>query len=155
MSDGDLYPASDIRVLKTRSVGEGYAAISMMDTNAGEPDEIVAELEEVIASVTTGFVSRASRNAEKDGVHVHEGDFIGFIGDTIYVNDSGAIDTALQLSKEMHAENCGVLLLLVGCDAPKAEADELCSALTKMYPRTEVIRIDGNQPVHQYILVGE
>ena len=151
----DLYPTSDIRVLKTRSVGEGYAAISMMDTNAGEPDEIVAELEEVIASVTTGFVSRASRNAEKDGVHVHEGDFIGFIGDTIYVNDSGAIDTALALSRSMHAENCGVLLLLVGQDASGDEADALFSALTKMYPRTEVIRIDGNQPVHQYILVGE
>ncbi|MBQ2202197.1 MAG: hypothetical protein II412_06450, partial [Clostridia bacterium] len=54
----DLYPASDIRVLNTHTVGEGYAAISMMDTNAGEPDEIVAELDEIIHSVTTGFVSR-------------------------------------------------------------------------------------------------
>ena len=151
----DLYPASDIRVLNTHSVGEGYAAISMMDTNAGEPDEIVTELDEIIHSVVTGFVSRASRNAEKDGVHVHEGDFIGFIGDTIYVNDGDAVDTAMQLSKKMHAEACGVLLLLVGIDAPEAEADALFAALTKSYPRTEVIRIDGGQPVHQYILVGE
>ena len=151
----DLYPASDIRVLNTHSVGEGYAAISMMDTNAGEPDEIVAELDEIIHSVTTGFVSRASRNAEKDGVHVHSGDFIGFIGDTIYVNDRDAVDTAIALSRSMHVENCGVLLLLVGLDAPEAEADNLFSALTEQYPRTEVIRIDGGQPVHQYILVGE
>ncbi len=151
----DLYPASDIRVLNTHSVGEGYAAISMMDTNAGEPDEITAELDEIIHSVTTGFVSRASRNAEKDGVHVRSGDFIGFIGDTIYVNDRDAIDTAIALSKSMHIENCGVLLLLVGLDAPAAEADSLFAALTKTYPRTEVIRIDGGQPVHQYILVGE
>lgn len=151
----DLYPASDIRVLNTHTVGEGYAAISMMDTNAGEPDEIVAELDEIIHSVTTGFVSRASRNAEKDGVHVHSGDFIGFIGDTIYVNDRDAVDTAIALSRSMHVENCGVLLLLVGLDAPEAEADNLFSALTEQYPRTEVIRIDGGQPVHQYILVGE
>ena len=86
---------------------------------------------------------------------MREGDFIGFIGDTIYVNDCDAVDTAMQLSKEMHVENCGVLLLLVGQDAPEAEADALFSALTKSYPRTEVIRIDGGQPVHQYILVGE
>ncbi len=151
----DLYPASDIRVLNTRSVGEGYAAISMIDVNAGEPDDVVNDLNEIIRSVTTGFVSRASRNAEKDGVHVREGDFIGFIGDTIYVNDCGAVDTALALSRSMHVENCGVLLLLVGQDAPEAEADELTSALTKLYPRTEVIRIGGGQPVHQYILVGE
>ncbi|MBR6039322.1 MAG: DAK2 domain-containing protein [Clostridia bacterium] len=151
----DLYPASDIRVLNTHTVGEGYAAISMMDPDAGEPDEVVSELDEIIRSITTGFVSRASRNAEKDGVHVREGDFIGFIGDTIYVNDCDAVDTAMQLSKEMHVENCGVLLLLVGQDAPKPEADALFAALTKSYPRTEVIRIDGGQPVHQYILVGE
>jgi dihydroxyacetone kinase-like predicted kinase len=71
------------------------------------------------------------------------------------VNDCGAVDTATSLAKHMHVENCGVLLLLVGCDASKDEADELFAALTKMYPRTEVIRIDGGQPVHQYILVGE
>ena len=151
----DLYPASDIRVLNTHTVGEGYAAISMMDANAGEPDEVVAELDEIIHSVTTGFVSRASRNAEKDGVHVHEGDFIGFIGDTICVNDGDAVDTAVQLSREMHVENCGVLLLLTGLDAAPEEADALFAALTKTYPRTEIIRIDGGQPVHQYILVGE
>ena len=45
--------------------------------------------------------------------------------------------------------------LLVGADAPSGEADALFAALTKAYPRTEVIRIDGGQPVHQYILVGE
>ena len=151
----DLYPSSDIRVIRTHSVGEGYAAVSMMDPTNTDPDEVVRDLNDVIASVTTGFVSRASRNAEKDGVHVQEGDFIGFIGDTIYVNDRDANDTALALFKQMHPESCGVLLLLVGCDATPAEADALTEALTKTYPRTEVIRIDGGQPVHQYILVGE
>ncbi len=151
----ELYPASDIRVMRTRTVGEGYAAISMMDGGAGDPDKIETELSDVIASVTTGFVSRASRDAEKDGVHVRTGDFIGFIGDTIYINDRSAVDTAIALSKEMHVERCGVLLLLVGCDATPDEADALYAALTKTYPRTEIIRIAGDQPVHQYILVGE
>ena len=150
----DLYPSSDVRVLHSHTVGEGYAAMSMMDTGA-EPDALVSDLEDVIRSVVTGFVSRASRNAEKDGVHVHEGDFIGFIGDTIYINDCDANDTALQLAKDMHAENFGVLLLLSGHDANPQETERLCEALTKAYPRTEVIRIDGGQPVHHYILVGE
>ena len=150
----DLFPSSDVRVLHSHTVGEGYAAMSMMDTGA-EPDALVSDLEDVIQSVVTGFVSRASRNAEKDGVHVREGDFIGFIGDTIYINDCDANDTALQLAKDMHAENFGVLLLLSGHDANPQEAERLCEALTKAYPRTEVIRIDGGQPVHHYILVGE
>ena len=151
----DLYPSSDVRVLHTRSVGEGYAAMSMMDADGASPDEIERDLNEVIQSVVTGFVSRASRNAEKDGVHVVEGDYIGFIGDTIYINDGDVNDTAVQLAAAMHAENCGVLLLLVGRDVTEAQADALFAALTKTYPRTEVIRIDGGQPIHDYILVGE
>ena len=151
----DLYPSSDVRVLNTHSVGEGYAAMSMMDADNTDPDEIERDLNEVISSVTTGFVSRASRNAEKDGVHVHEGDFIGFIGDTIYINDGDVNDTAMQLSRAMHAENCGVLLLLVGRDVTDGQADALFASLVKAYPRTEVIRFDGGQPIHDYILVGE
>ena len=150
----DLFPSSDVRVLHSHTVGEGYAAMSMMDTGA-EPDALVSDLEDVIQSVVTGFVSRASRNAEKDGVHVHEGDFIGFIGDTIYINDCDANDTALALAKDMHAEQFGVLLLLSGHDANPQETERLCDALRTAYPRTEVIRIDGGQPVHHYILVGE
>ena len=151
----DLYPQSDVRVLNTHSVGEGYAAMSMMDADAASPDEIERDLKDVIQSVTTGFVSRASRNAEKDGVHVHEGDFIGFIGDTIYINDGDVNDTAMQLCGEMHVENCGVLLLLVGRDVTDEQADALYASLTHTYPRTEIIRIDGGQPIHDYILVGE
>ena len=151
----DLYPSADVRVLNTRSVGEGYAAMSMMDADGASPDEIESDLNEVIGSVKTGFVSRASRNAEKDGVHVVEGDFIGFIGDTIYINDGDVNDTAVALANAMHAEDCGVLLMLVGRDVANAQADELFRTLTKAYPRTEVIRIDGGQPVHDYILVGE
>ena len=150
----DLYPSSDVRVLHSHTVGEGYAAMSMMDAGV-EPDALCADLEDVIKSVVTGFVSRASRSAEKDGVHVHEGDFIGFVGDTIYVNDCDANDTALQLAKDMHAEQYGVLMLLSGHDADPRETDRLFEALTQSYPRTEVIRIDGGQPVHHYILVGE
>ena len=151
----DLYPSSDVRVLGTHSVGEGYAAMSMMDADGASPDEIERDLNDVIQSVTTGFVSRASRNAEKDGVHVLKGDFIGFIGDTIYINDGNVNDTAMQLAKEMHVENCGVLLLLVGRDVTDEQASALFASLTKAYPRTEVIRIDGGQPIHDYILVGE
>jgi len=151
----DLYPSSDVRVMNTHSVGEGYAAISMMDAESTEPDAIERDLNDVIESVTTGFVSRASRDAEKDGVHVREGDFIGFVGDTIYESGSSALDTALKLAEAMDVRSCGVLLLLVGADAADEEADALFAALTKQYPRTEVIRIDGGQPVHQYILVGE
>ena len=151
----DLYPSADVRVLNTRSVGEGYAAMSMMDADGASPDEIERDLIDVIGSVVTGFVSRASRNAEKDGVHVREGDFIGFIGDTIYINDGDVNDTAVQLAEAMHAENCGVLLLLVGRDVTDGQADALSAMLTKRYPRTEVIRVNGGQPIHDYILVGE
>ena len=72
------------------------------------------------------------------------------LGGMLYARGMGAGEQVL-------AELCAylALLLLTGADAAPEEADALFAALTKLYPRTEVIRIDGGQPVHQYILVGE
>ena len=41
----ELYKDSDIRVVPTKTIGEGYAAISMLDTTLGDADAIISNLE--------------------------------------------------------------------------------------------------------------
>ena len=91
-----LYDKSEIVVIKTHTVGEGYAAISMMDTE-GDTKSIKESAEEIVSGVVTGLVSHASRNADMNGVQVHEGDYIGFVGDEI-LSDGKDRNTA---AKEM------------------------------------------------------
>lgn len=150
-----LYDKADIRVISNKTIGEGYAAISMLDTESEDVDAILAEIDEVIASVVTGTVSRASRDTEKDGIAVHNGDYIGFVGDTIYVDSPNAEETALKLSETLHAEKYDVMLLICGKDPKPEAAEKLFRELKQTYKRTEIIMIDGGQPIFDYLMILE
>ncbi|MBO5305489.1 MAG: DAK2 domain-containing protein [Clostridia bacterium] len=150
-----LYDKADIRVISDKTIGEGYAAISMMDTTCDDVDSILAEIDEVIASVVTGTVSKASRDTEKDGIEIHSGDYIGFVGDTIYVDSPSAEESALKLAQTLHAETYDVVLLICGKDPTPKAAEGLFKELKQTYKRTEIIMIDGGQPIFDYLMILE
>ena len=150
-----LYEGSDIRILPTKTVGEGYAAISMLDYGVDDADEIVSSLSEIIESVVTGFVSRASRESTKDGVTVHDGDYIGFCNGVIHVSETERAAAVYGLCEKLDAKKYDVMLLICGEGAPKDEVDSLYKELSGKYPRTEVITLDGGQPIYDYIIILE
>ena len=150
-----LYDGAEVRVVPTKTIGEGYAAISMMDTNVGDTDAVIADLEEVIAGVVTGMVSRAVRDAEMNGVAVKKDDFIGFAGDTVYTDSPDRNTAAIELCEAAKAQRYDIMLLVCGADATEAEAQALYNELHNKYRRTEIVMIDGGQPVYDYIIILE
>lgn len=150
-----LYDKAEIRVLPSKTVGEGYASISMLDLSSEDTDAIVAEAIGIMETVATGIVSKASRNTEMNGVSVHSGDYIGFEGDKIYVDSESRADAVICLAERLGAAERDVLLLICGKEASADEAQEIYSELAKKYRRTEIIMIDGGQPIHDYIIVLE
>ena len=151
----ELYEKADVRVIPSKTIGEGYSAISMMDLTCDDPARIVEDAVETIEGVVTGLVSRAVRDTDKDGVSVRKGDYIGFVGDTIYTDDSDRIGTALTLAEKLDAGSYDVALLICGADVDSDESEALYKELSAKYRRTEFIMIDGGQPVYDYILILE
>lgn len=149
-----LYEKSEIIVIKTHTVGEGYAAVSMIDTEASA-DEITEVANETIAGVVTGCVSRASRNAEMNGISVCEGDYIGFVGDDIKSDGSSRNEAAKAMLEKIDTENYGVMLIIAGAEASDGEARELYDELSSKYGGIEIIMINGEQPVYDYMIVLE
>lgn len=150
-----LYNNADVRVIPSKTVGEGYASLSMLDVASGDTEAILAEACEIMSEVTTGIVSKASRDAEMNGVSVSAGDYIGFDGDVIHVDSPSAKEAVITLSEKLEAAKRDVLILICGSGANSNEAQEICTELEEKYRRTEVIMIDGGQPIHDYILVLE
>lgn len=150
-----LYDKADVRVIPTHTIGEGYAAISVMDTNEKDAKKLVKDLEEVISGVVTGHVSRAVRSTEKDGVSIVKDDFIGFSNDRVYTDKSTRNEAAADLIDQLDAGSYDILLVICGKDATEEETSELYESLKGKYPRTETIMIDGGQPIYDYILVLE
>ena len=150
-----LYDSAEVRVVPTKTIGEGYAAISMLDTTVGDTDAIIEDLKEVIAGVVTGMVSRAVRDTEMDGVEVRKDDFIGFVGDKIYVDSQSRNEAAEALCEAARADRYDIMLLVCGADASPEEAQALYSGLKRKYRNTEIVMIDGGQPIYDYIIILE
>ena len=151
----ELYGQAKVRIVPTRTIGEGYAAISVMDTDEKDADKLLTDLEEVIAGVVTGHISRAVRDAEKDGVKIRKDDYIGFSGDRVYVDAPDRAEAAALLSEELGANGCDIMLVICGASTYEEETKKLYQTLSQKYKRTEIIMIDGGQPVYDYILVLE
>ncbi len=150
-----LYGEAEVRVVPTKTIGEGYAAISMLDTTVGDTDAIIEDLKAVIEGVVTGMVSRAVRDTEMDGVAVRKDDFIGFVGDTVYVDSSDRNTAAAALCEAAKASRYDIMLLVCGADATAEEAQALYSDLKKQYRNCEIVMIDGGQPIYDYIIILE
>lgn len=151
----EIYKGSDVRVVPSKTIGEGYAAISMLDTEIGDTDAIIESLKEIIAGVVTGTVSKAVRDTEMGGVSVRKDDYIGFVGDTIYVDSPDRAEAALVLAEKMNAKRYDIMLVCCGEDVSSDECDKLQKELSKAYRRTEVVMIDGGQPIYDYIIILE
>jgi dihydroxyacetone kinase-like predicted kinase len=151
----ELYRNAEVRIVPTKNMGEGYAAVSMLDTGSGDTDAIVEELEQVIKGVVTGCVSRANRQASMDGVEICSGDYIGFAGDTVYVDAPDRAEAAAGLAEALKAGTFDILLLVAGESVPQEEAAALKDRLQQLLPRTEVIPLRGGPPVYDYMLILE
>lgn len=142
-------------VVPTRTIAEGYAALSMLDDPDGDPDEILAGLTEVAAAVATGEVTTAVRDCELSGVRAHKGDHIGIAGKQLLSADPDRLTATERLLDRMDMTDKAVLLVIFGQGVPEEELEALRLYARKTYPELEWYALDGGQDVYSYILALE
>ena len=100
------------------------------------------------------MISRASRDVSGE-VEVYKDDYIGFVGDTIYVDEKTPESALEGLCDSLNAGNYDILLILAGAGTEEQKASGIYDALSAKYRRSEVILLDGGQPIYDYILILE
>lgn len=150
-----LYQQAKVVIIPTKTIGEGYAAISMLDTDKPSVEDIVSEQQEIISGVVTGIVSQSIRDAEQNGLTVRKDEYIGFVGDEIYTASACRASALIELAAKLSMASYDIALLVCGESVSAEEAQAVCQQLKDTYPRTEVIMIDGQQPIYDYILILE
>ena len=144
----DLYTKSKVVVIPTKSIPEGYYALANIDAEL-PLEELSSSLEEAAASVTSGMVSRAIRDTDI----AKAGDYIGFSGKALLTGSPSRPEALKELSAKLDAGSADIFIVFKGQDVPSEEAENMKSAFEKEYPATEVILIDGGQPVYDYMLL--
>ena len=149
----ELYDKSRVAVVPTRNFGSGYVGIASVDHGCKDLQTLAEAAAEAAGSVVTGLVSKAIRDTLKDGVDVHEGDYVGFSGSEMLADSPVRSEAALALCEAIGAAEHDVVLVFAGSDVDGDEAEALVRELGKKYRRTEFIMNAGGQPVYDYIFV--
>ena len=151
----DVYDKANIIVIPNKDLGTGYAAISMLDTSKETAEELVASINESMQGVVTAMVSKANRNTEQDGVQIKDGDYIGFADDVIYTDSPNRRECCEKLIDKLDSGDYSIMMFIKGKDVPQDEADALLEELENKYKLTEIIPVDGGQPIHDYVIILE
>jgi len=150
-----MYADSDVRVIESRSIGDCYAVLTMLDTSSGNTDEIENSMKEAMNGVVTACVSKCVRSTEMDGFMLHDGQYIGFVGKEIVSADNDRRDTACMLADRLDFTDREICIVVRGTDSDEAEAEDIASYVRKSHPGCEVFVIDGGQDIYSYIMIIE
>jgi dihydroxyacetone kinase-like predicted kinase len=110
-----------------------------------------AEMREVLATVATGEVTVASRDAELNGISVHKGAYLGLAGGEAVAGGASFDEVASAVVDRLLERPRGVLTLLTGEQEP--DLTLLLQRLRADHPEIEVDVQRGGQP-HYPLLVG-
>ena len=141
-----------VRVVPSRSVQAGFAAISRFVATASADENEQAMLEE-LESAATGEVTVASRDARLDGIEIREGAYLGLVEDTAVVSGQDLDEVVHEVVDRVLAGGQGFLTILTGEDAPPL--DGLVASVEERHPDVEVEVHEGGQPHYPLLLVAQ
>lgn len=148
-----LYEKADVRVITSKSIGDGYAALTMLSYDSGDADVIERDLCDAMEGVVTGMVSRSVRAAVIDGVEIREGEYIGFTDKKMYASESTNTATAAALLRALGAGEHDFLIAIYGAEVTAEQKDRFRADVAEEYPAMELYEIEGGQEVYDFLLI--
>ena len=151
-----IYDKADVRVIETRSVAEGYSALSMMNNSVDTVEELIEGMSFGIPNVTTGYITTATRDSSMGGVAVKQGDYIGLDRETIRSSEKSKTDAVMGLLKNLPGiDEKEVVTGFFGNGVAEEEAEALKELIEERFRMLEGAFIEGGQPVYDYIFALE
>jgi uncharacterized protein len=148
----DALTAKTVRVVPTRSMPEGLAALMAYDPEVDAPANVVP-MRQAAGAVFTGEVTRAVRASKTPVGEVAEGDWLGIVrGDGIVAVAGDVVSATKSLLERLVDDDRELITVLTGADAQHDATAELERWISERFPDVEVEIHDGRQPLYPYLL---
>lgn len=148
----EIYTKSKIFVLKAKSVGDGYSALSALDLSCENAEEIFSLMTEAMGKSKTIEVCKAVRSTTVGGVEIAEGEYISFCGKQMLAADKDRLKAAKDGVKKVVSDENEFLIAIIGKDALN-ETDEAYEAFSKAFSNLEVYTLIGEQDTFDFVII--
>jgi hypothetical protein len=147
----DELTTKSVRVLKTRSVTEGFAALLAYDPGADGAAN-VGVMQSAADRVVAGEVAQAVRSSVFDGGPIAEGDWMGIDGGGIRVVDKAVAGAVTGLLDLLVTDDHEIVTLIEGDGSSAADTRQVAEWLAEHRPDVEVEVHHGGQPLYPYLI---
>lgn len=149
---GKYYDKANVVVVNSKSLAQGYSALTMYDSSMDDVEEIVSELEDVISNVTTGEVTYSIRDANIDGIDIKKGDYIGIVNKKMIASTQNKVETVKVMLNSTDLSEKEIITIIRGKEATDEEVEAVVEFINESYPDIETDVVDGSQDVYSFIL---
>lgn len=152
----ELFEGSRVLVADTKTLAEGYAALSMLDYSSDSPEQILGAFDAAAAEVTTGLLSYSVRDCNLGGRRIKKGDWIGLADKELVSCDKDIVGAACALLTGIDKTDKSVIIAMRGklC-TDDGVAQKIAEHVQSAFPELEYYEFDGGQDVYAYIFVVE
>ena len=144
----------DIRVIPSRTLPQGISAMIAYSNleHSTDIDAVYEAMEEALSYVVSCEVTRATRDAEIDGVVVTNGDYIGLVDGSLVVSGTDLLDVMRAMLHKAGADERELVTLYYGHQQQEAQARALVDDLRADFSAQEFEIVRGDQPLYPYII---
>ncbi len=145
------HTSKTVRVVPTRGVSEGFAALVAYDPHA-DADTNRDEMGAGAASVTAGELTRAVRDSSCDVGPIKEGDWLGISRSGIEAVEQSLTAAACRLLDVLVRDDHEIVTLIEGEGASVADTRRITAWLDEHHPDVAVEVHHGGQPLYPYLV---
>jgi DAK2 domain fusion protein YloV len=146
----DELTEKSVRVVATRSVTEGFAALLAYDPEA-EADANHEAMTDMAASVVAAEVTQAVRDSNSDVGPIAEGDFMGIGPSGILAVEATVVDAACELLASLVTSDHEIITVIEGDGASAGDTRKITEWLAEHRPDAEPEVHHGGQPLYPYL----
>ena len=152
----DLYKKSEVVVLPSKSIQQGYSALSVINPFFDDIEDLICDVQETMDGVAAFEVAAADKDANLNGMNVVKGDYIGISDDTIFCVSKDRTDALNKLLDQYEdIDDKELLTVFCGKDVTEEEKNRIEKDLQEKYSKMDVTVLDGGQDVYSFYVALE
>jgi DAK2 domain fusion protein YloV len=148
----DALTARTVRVVPTRSMPEGLAALMVYDPEA-TAEVNTAQMRQAAEAIEAGEVTQAVRASQTPAGPVAEGDWLGIVrGDGIVAVAPDVVGATTALLARLVGDDCELVTVIRGADADDGALAEIEAWVHTNRPGVEIEVHAGGQPLYPFLV---
>ena len=149
----EIYKASNVVVLESKNIAQGYSALSMFDFTSNDIEGIIENANYEMEHCSLGMITRAARTTTISNVTIQQDDYMCFLDKELFGANAVKIRSIYLLFDKMISKGAGFGTLIYGKELREEEKKLLKDYLKEKYPSFEYYEIEGGQDIYDLYII--